>query len=291
MQFQISKDGIESGPFSEAEVRAKLASGEVSGSDLAWDNKGAPMWRSLDTFFCVPGAGDHSISPPASPRRRAMVIVGLVMGALVLAGLAASLVVPSYCVITHQSNQMKAASNCRQIIGLLLAYAAENNGKYPDSVPNPITGMMTVTSNDVFRALFQEGLTLEEKIFSSPSSKFVPDGHVGNAPHYEEALKPGENHWAMTAGLTSASPSQMPLVFENPANPAWPPRWDADAGCKPVRGRAWRGGKILVGRNDASVVTLKLDGTTGILPVAASPDGTNVFSQDGKTHRVLDIAP
>ena len=45
----------------------------------------------------------------------------------------------------------------------------------------------------------------------------------------------------------------MPLVFENPIAPAWPPQWNCDAAGQPKEGRAWRGGKIIVGRNDNSV--------------------------------------
>ena len=218
-------------------------------------------------------------------------VIGYVLLAITSLSILASLVLPTYNLITVQSNQMKAASNCRQIQGLLLAYAAENNSLYPDSVMNPLTGEAPKTSNEAFRALFQESLTQEERIFGCPSSRYNPDGNIGQAPIFEEALTPGENHWALTVGLTSTSPALMPLVFEAPAEASWPPRWDADAGGKPPRGRAWQGGKIIIGRNDGSVETVRLEGRKGIVTTRPLEDGSSLFDVDGKTHQVLDIAP
>lgn len=156
----------------------------------------------------------------------------------------------------------------------------------------PLTSPSSLLLNGIaFRALFQEGFTNEEELFGSPTSRYNPDGNIGTAPIHEQALLPGENHWAMTAGLTNHSSSTVPLVFENPIDPVWPPRWDASAGCKPVRGRSWRGAKIIVGLNDASVVTFKLNGTTGPQPVAPGPDGKTIFTQFPEPLKVLDIAP
>ncbi|MDZ4286762.1 MAG: DUF4190 domain-containing protein [Prosthecobacter sp.] len=354
MQYHISKDGTQIGPFSEGEVRQKLAGGEIAGSDLAW-HEGLPEWQALSSLLREPASGAPPIPssapvppplfqgvspmPAAQPSAsglaigsmicgllgliifitslpavimghialsriktsggtiggRGMAVTGLITGYMILAlfpiAIIASLAIPTYNLITAQANQMKAATNCRQIQGMLLAYAADHNGQYPDSVTNPATGSVPLTSNDVFRVLFQEGLTQEEKIFGSPSSKFVPDGNIGVAPNYEEALKPGENHWAMTAGLTSDSPGLMPVVFENPAEASWPPRWDASAGGRPKRGRAWAGGKIVICRNDASVETVKLTASTGVVPARPSPAGVDPFSVDDKEHKVLDIAP
>ncbi|MCW0218359.1 MAG: prepilin-type N-terminal cleavage/methylation domain-containing protein [Prosthecobacter sp.] len=175
----------------------------------------------------------------------------------------ASLAVPTYNLITVKANQMKGASNCRQIISLLLNYASENNGLYPDSITNPITGSIPLTSNDAFRALVQEGSVQDETIFGCPGSRFMPDKNIGIAPTYDQALTAGENHWAMTAGQSNTTSSIMPIVFENPAAAGWPPQWNCDAAGKPVPGRAWPGGKIIVGKNDASVETVKLMSQTG----------------------------
>jgi prepilin-type N-terminal cleavage/methylation domain-containing protein len=204
----------------------------------------------------------------------------------------ASLAVPTYNLITAQANQMKGSSNCRQIIGLMMAYAAENNSLYPDSVTNPVTGSVPLTSNDAFRALFQEGMTQEEKIFSCPSSKFVADGNIGVAPTYEKALEAGENHWAMTKGQSTTSSSIMPLVFENPVTQGWPPQWNANAAGRPIQGRAWQGGKVIVGKNDASVETIKLQASQGD---AVGPrmvgNGVDMFTQasQNQPQEILNI--
>lgn len=170
----------------------------------------------------------------------------------------ASLAVPTYNLITVKANQMKGGSNCRQIIGLLMTYASDHNGLYPDSVTNPVTGSVPLTSNDAFRALVQENLVQDETIFGCPGSRFMPDKNIGAAPTYDQALSAGENHWAMTQGQSNTSSSIMPIVFENPVAVGWPPQWNCDAAGKPVAGRAWPGGSILIGKNDASVETVKL---------------------------------
>ncbi|HYF34622.1 MAG TPA: prepilin-type N-terminal cleavage/methylation domain-containing protein [Prosthecobacter sp.] len=205
----------------------------------------------------------------------------------------ASLAVPTYNLITAQANQMKGASNCKQVIGLLLSYAADNNSLYPDSVTNPVTGSVPLTSNDAFRALFQEGLTQEEKIFGCPASKFNPDSNIGVAPTFEQALTAGENHWALTQGQSNTSTSIMPLVFENPIAAGWPPQWNADAAGKPTQGRAWAGGKVIIGKNDGSVETVKLQASSG---AAVGPrmlgNGVDMFTQasGNQPQQILNIA-
>lgn len=349
MQIHIAKDGQQSGPFPEAEVRQKLAAGYFSGSEMAW-YEGLSSWQPLTTLLGEPASGAPPIplsapaplfqaGAPAPAGKRAtsglavgslicgilsfltcgitmlpavilghialskikesggalggrgMAIAGLIMGYMIVpVAIFWALAVPTYNQITSQANQMKAANNCKQIQLALMSFAADNNGLYPDSVVNPVTNSLPETSNDTFRALFQEGLIQDEKIFGSPASKFVPDNNIGQAPAYEQALQPGENHWAMTAGLSSTSPSLMPVVFENPAEASWPPRWDADAGGRPKRGRAWAGGKIVVGRNDGSVETAKLTSSKGLAPVRPSSNGVDPFLVDEKEHKVLDIA-
>ena len=225
---------------------------------------------------------------------RGMAIAGLVMGYLFLAltgvAIAASIMVPTYNLITAQAHQMKAASNCRQIQGLLMAYAADHNGQYPDSMPVPGTNALPSTSNDVFKALFRDGLTTDEKIFGSPASRYNSDGLIGEAPGFEQALAPGENHWAMAAGRTSDSAPTGAWVFENPADASWPPKWNADAAGKPLRGRAWAGGKIVVGLTDGSIETMKLESARGMATVRQRADGTSPFDRADAGLKVLDIA-
>lgn len=104
---------------------------------------------------------------------------------LVIGGLLLILFMPVYGAITPRANQMKGSSNARQIIGLLLTYASDHNGLYPDAEVNPVTGKVPLTSNEVFRALIHEGWVQDESIFSCPTSSFIADGQLGNAPDYK----------------------------------------------------------------------------------------------------------
>ena len=171
----------------------------------------------------------------------------------------ASLAVPTFNVIQDMANQTSTSNNCRQIIMSMKIFANDNNSIYPDTYNNPQTGGQAITSNDAFRVLIQEDIIQDERIFGAKASKFIPDGNVGTAPSFDQALQAGENHWALTQGQTTSSNGIMPLVFENPLAPSWPPQWNCDAAGQPREGRSWRGGKIIIGRNDNSVQVEQID--------------------------------
>lgn len=175
-------------------------------------------------------------------------------------------------------------ANCRQIILALRLYAADNAGAYPDS-----KGPAAEDSNTAFKRLIVGGILEEEELFGCAPSPFKPDGSLGEAPGYAETLEPGENHWAMTKGLTDQSPGGMPLVYENPAEASWPPTWNADAAGTPVFGRAWKSGThcmVIIGCNDTSVEAMELASCTGTqVPLAAQK---NPFAAAGG--EVLDVA-
>lgn len=63
MEFLIRHDGRELGPYSEAEVTARLGSGTLALSDLASAN-GAAVWAPLSSF---PQFGPPSPPPPLPP--------------------------------------------------------------------------------------------------------------------------------------------------------------------------------------------------------------------------------
>jgi membrane protein YdbS with pleckstrin-like domain len=70
MEFLIHHDGREIGPYSESEVRARLASGAISFSDLAW-HEGASDWTPLSSFaqFARPSRQTPPPLPSPSPSR------------------------------------------------------------------------------------------------------------------------------------------------------------------------------------------------------------------------------
>jgi prepilin-type N-terminal cleavage/methylation domain-containing protein len=184
--------------------------------------------------------------------QRGFTLIELLVVITIIAILA-SLAVPTFNVIQDMANQTSTSNNCRQIIMAMKIFANDNNSIYPDTYNNPQTGGPALNANDAFRVLIQEDIIQDERIFGAKASMFMPDGNIGTAPSFDQALQAGENHWAMTQGQTTSSNGIMPLVFENPLAPSWPPQWNCDASGQPKPGRAWRGGKIIIGRNDNSV--------------------------------------
>jgi hypothetical protein len=192
------------------------------------------------------------------------------------------------CVYTQE---VKAIANCRQVIIAIRLFAADHGGNYPDSkVPS------ARDSNTVFRQLFISGAIEDEKIFGCRTGPFDVDGELGITSDFEWALEAGENHWAMTKGLDDAAAGGIPLIYENPAEASWPPKWNSDAAGQPVKGRAWGSGKIVVGMNDTSVELMNLASRKGTcVPLKSLPNGGNPFERhtrhpDGRPYEILDVA-
>lgn len=199
----------------------------------------------------------------------------------------ASAAVPTFNVVQDKANQTATAGNARQIVAALKLFAgdSDNNGGYPDADKS-----QPATSNDAFRLLIKADILQDERVFTAKGSKYMNDGNIGESPNFDEALVAGENHWAMTKGMTDSSPALMPLVFENPISASWPPHWNADAAGKKEKGRAWRGGKIIVGFNDSSVQPIALEAARGAdVGPKNLGSGKNYFTQYGETEEILDI--
>jgi hypothetical protein len=151
---------------------------------------------------------------PKKPKMTWVQVLALVIALLLLA----SLIVPTFARICAKGNITKGISNARQIITSIRIYSSDHDGKYPDAfLKDPRS------SNEVFRVLFQENIIDNEMIFGCPVSPFVPDGNIGDDETKSKALEAGENHWAMTAGVKDSDSRSIPLVYENPSIPTWPP--------------------------------------------------------------------
>lgn len=175
--------------------------------------------------------------------------------------------------------------NCRQIIEALRAYARQHDGKYPDS-----NEVKPANSNQAFRLLILSGVVQDETIFSGVVSRYTADNLVGAPPDFVEILESGENHWAMTKGVTDKSPPKMPLVFENAVSNTWPPKWNASAAHTKEPGRSWEGGKIIVGFNDGSVEVIQLESAKGTsVGPKKGADGKDVFTRAAELMQILDI--
>jgi len=163
-------------------------------------------------------------------------------------------------------NQMKAVSNCKQIILSLKQYAKDAEWLYPDGDRPGLK-----SANQAFRELFKEEIVADERIFGCPSSKFSPDNETGRRPNYEKALLPDECHWMFLKHQSEESHPKTPMVIENSLTSSWPPKWDTAhpafawfwGTSFTTKGRSWRGYQIIIGRNDGTVQVEKLrsDGT------------------------------
>ncbi len=200
----------------------------------------------------------------------------------------ASLAVPTFSKIQEKGNITKGISNARQIVTTLKIYSSDHGGNYPDNDKdtNPSD------ANTAFRVLFREGAADNEQIFGCPVSKYVPDGNIGSDEEKTKAVEAGENHWAMTKGLSDSATGSMPLVFENAVSGEWDPEWDNDKKGTNARGRAWSTG-IIVGMNDSSVAIQALQTKKGKSKLKDLGEGKNAFTaqtpEDGDAPEVLDI--
>jgi hypothetical protein len=99
-------------------------------------------------------------------------------------------------------------------------------------------------------------------------------------------LEAGENHWCLTMGLTDSSDGAAPLILENAVATSWPPTWNCDLSGQPVDGRAWKGGKVIIGFNDGSVSTMPLESRTGD-NIGLQNDPFRAYSETGEFLDVL----
>lgn len=220
-------------------------------------------------------------------RQRGFTLIELLVVISIIATLAA-LSVPAIQTMLKAGKQTEAINNCRQVIMAMKQYAQRNGSQYPDAATDPVTGNTARSSNEAFRSLIRQRIVSEEKIFGAPAG-YKPNGVIGTSPGYEQALLPGEVHWAITAGLTDTSDGGIPLVYENPAEPTWPPKWNASVAGQIRPGRTWVGSQIVIGRQDCSVSIVDLDGAKGLVTVPTLGAGLDMFTQptEGSTLNVL----
>jgi prepilin-type N-terminal cleavage/methylation domain-containing protein len=211
--------------------------------------------------------------------QRGFTLIELLVVITIIAILA-SLAVPTFGRIQERGNITKGISNARQIITALRIYAADHGGNYPDVALDDEEEAGN-DANTVFRTLFTEQILDAETIFGCPvSSLGNPDGDIGSAPNYENALQTKENHWMMTGGASDSASGSLPLVYENAVSADWNPTWNAKAAGTTAEGRAWSGGKIIMGQNDSSVALQQLEDKNGTATPLKSPNGgQNLFQR------------
>lgn len=187
----------------------------------------------------------------------------------------ASLAVPTFGRIQERGNITKGISNARQIITALRIYSADHGGNYPDVDTEVESG----SSNGVFRALFTEQILDNEMIFGCPVSRLGnPDGKTGQ--DNSTALEKNENHWSFTKGASDSASGSLPLVYENALDTTWNPSWSAKLAGTNAPGRAWSGGKVIIGQNDSSVALQQLEKKEGESQLKGGAE--NLFGRFGE---------
>ena len=192
--------------------------------------------------------------------QRGFTLIELLVVITIIAILA-SLAVPTFGRIQERGNITKGISNARQIITALRIYSSDHSGNYPDIAlegdDEGGTGSSN-TANGVFRKLFEEQILDNEMVFGCPVSRYGnPDGAVGT--NGDKAVQKNENHWAFTTGASDSASGSLPLVYENAVNNTWDPTWDPKLAGTNAPGRAWSGGKVIIGQNDSSVAMQQID--------------------------------
>ncbi len=182
----------------------------------------------------------------------------------------ASLAVPVFSKIQEQGNIVKGTNNVRQIFLALKLYATDNSSSYPSGA----------TANEAFRELVKEQVVDKEDIFGCPNSAVgQPDGYLGDAPSYADAVKQNENHWMMVGGLGDSAGGNFPILFEAATTASPDPTWDGSLAGTSVKGRTWSGGKVIIATNDGSVTTYKTSnpsGSSSLKPLGTG--GKNLFT-------------
>lgn len=172
----------------------------------------------------------------------------------------------------------------------MIQYAQDNADCYPDRIMMDGQTRDAQNANEAFRALFINDILTDEDAFRVSPSPAAPDGNVGQAPDYRQALEAGECHYAMVKGASSTDKGSFPIVWENSKSGGWDPMWDATVE-NTERGRTWSGGRVLLLMQGGSVRQVKLDEMDAPSKLEKNHErGTNPFTrgEDSAARQALD---
>ena len=168
-----------------------------------------------------------------------------------------------------RSDLARRMKGMHSIHTLLNAWAADNDQTFPNFPGD---------ANANFRALFQAGLTTDESIFGIPNDGWCdagkPDGNIGQAPEFANALEPGEVSYAYVTGYDGSSATKSPLIIAGGGPTAL--GWITGVSGKPV----------VVYRGPVVVVTV--GGATRVL--TPDEDGKITHLKNGKKVDIFSAA-
>ena len=180
-------------------------------------------------------------------------LVELLVVIAIIAALAA-LATPVVLKQQKKASATEAVNNAKQMFILLFEFDQDNGG-YPGQSDYNSTTLVSASSNEAFREFFIASAIDSEEIFYAKTGWTTqPDGDIGVAAAYTQALEAGECGFQyIMAGaedsFSTASPSGVPLV------------------CTPGIDAALTGGEFNINAFGGKAVILFNDGSCKSLPI------------------------
>jgi prepilin-type N-terminal cleavage/methylation domain-containing protein len=181
----------------------------------------------------------------------------------------ASIALPVFSSVQERGKQTKDMSNGKQIGLALKQFAQDNNGQFPQYMPNTsyaaaqTAGVLAATSNDALWWLLPTYMT-DENVFcvaGSHWSKASADNLLDAAGvgTRTNTLAPGECAYVYILGLNDTSNSGFPLIADAGTNPAAAAYGYTNN--KNNAGGVWGGKKAVVIKVDGSGQAMTCDDT------------------------------
>jgi hypothetical protein len=216
-------DGRQQGPYSPEQVRQLLAAGGVIGTAPAWF-EGLTEWSTVSAVLVsvTPGLPPAPLPPvPPSPKGKGLggwAIAAIICGAVFVLALpcCAGIALGPIKNGIEKAKENAAVQHERAIAGAMLAYAGDHSGNYPDADETSAGQSLlkigggsnpsgASTSTEVFQKLIDGNYVADPTLFYiAMPGKVRP---VGNRLTADNVC------FDVTAGLTSSSPSGVPIVF------------------------------------------------------------------------------
>jgi len=216
-------DGQQQGPYSPEQVRQLLAAGGATGTTPAWI-EGLAEWSTVSAVLASFPAGLPPVPlPPVPPPQKSKGLGGCAIAAIIC-GAVFVLVLPCCAGIAlgpitagiEKAKENVALQHARIISIAMVAYAADHNGNFPDAAEASAgQSLLTLggsgsspgasTSTEVFQKL------IDGKYVSDPALFYI--AMPGKVSPVGNQLTAANVCFDVTAGLTSSSPSGVPLVF------------------------------------------------------------------------------
>ncbi len=200
----------------------------------------------------------------------------------------ASIALPVFSSVQERGKQTKDMSNGKQIVLALKQFALDNNGEFPQYMPNTsyaaarTAGTLAAVSNDALWWLFPTYLT-DENIFcvgGSHWSRSAGDNRTDAAGAAARAftLAPGECAYMYILGLNDTSNPSFPVIADAGNNPVAAPY--AYNTSKNVAGGVWAGKRAIVIMVDGSGRVMTCDDTaeTSIFRPGSTSAGNTIFN-------------